>query len=159
MWTHFANMPIESWTDLMNTDNICAQKLLAHFCALLLLLRPVYPELQFSNIARQPLPALTAWIRQLTDNIARLSELQTPRLSDANSTDLGTSGLGCGYNVDASPNSSASTCSAGFAYDFVPLQIANECDSLGRQPHLVPTACRLSEGSAIGRSQETMRVA
>jgi len=119
-------MPIESWNNLINTDNLCAQKLLAHFCALLLLLRPVYPKLQYGNIERESLPALITWIRQLSDNIARLSELQIPRSSETSSTDLGASDSDSGYNDDASPNSSGSTRSAGFAYDFVPLQVAKE---------------------------------
>ena len=142
-------MPIELWTDFVMTENICAQKLLAHFCALLLLLRPIYPKLQYGDVAREPLPALITWIRQLSDNIARLSELQTRRLSEAKSTDLGAADSDSACDVDASPNSSVSTCSAGFAYEFVPLQIANECDQLDKQPHTEAAGCWHSEGSAM----------
>lgn len=121
-------MSIESWTKLIDTEDLCSQKLMAHFCAILLLLRPNYPKLQDGNIEREPLPALTTWIRQLSSNIVRLSQFQHPRLSKAHSMDSDMFESDSGYSASASPNSSASTGSTGFTHNFVPLQIANECD-------------------------------
>ena len=123
-------MPNEAWADFIAIDNVCAQKLLAHFCALQLLLRPVFPKVRHGSIGREPLPAMTTWIRQLSDNIARLSELHTPISLETNATILGRSDSDSAYKADVSPKSSSSSSNTSSVYDFVPLQIANQWDLL-----------------------------
>ena len=136
MWVHFAEMPLKSWNSFINSDNICSQKLLAHFCAMLLLLRSIYPRVQNGNITKEPFPALTTWIRLLTDNIIRLSKLEASTSSDTCSVDLGTSDSGCEFDIDTNPTRSSSTFDSSFAQNFVPLQIANEYDWLASLDNL-----------------------
>lgn len=117
---------MQAWNSLIDTNNICAQKLLAHFSALQLLLRPVYPRMENKENATEPLRALNAWIRQLSDNIARLSEAQTRASSDAAFGDYRSSQS---YSNGANPASSDDTRSAHVRYHFVPLQVANEYET------------------------------
>ena len=129
---YFASMSSESWIDFIDPNNITAQKLLAHFFALLLLIRSTYPRLHHGEIMRDALPALTDWVRQLSENIERLLETQNPAPLEIDLPELGLSDTDSDYLASTTPNTIASASSAGFKSSFTPLQVADTVDYLGR---------------------------